>query len=279
MVSKTAIDLPNGRYCALTTAYSGVIDVKSIDIVNSRSGYSDGCLSIHVSGDAGKVASSCMEFGKNRVRTYAYADFGGGLERAGRIPQEGSGEASVTVVIEANVPDSTMARAAITANEGITAAMQDLRLRYDGLNASGMVRQDVTIVCNRASGVSVRGAGNHSKMGELIGASVIDAVKASAQKNGFDIKDSTTVTKMMKDFGHKNVPDIQKCIDTDSKTIATVSSVMHIVDCIRWGLIPEEEGAAAGRDILRNCFGYEGNGQTLSEALADAVAYHISRSQ
>lgn len=279
MASKTAIDLPNGRYCALTTVFSGVIDVKSIDIVNSRSGCSDGCLSIHVSGDAGKVASSCMEFGRNRVRTYAYADFGGGIERAGCIPQEGSGEVSVIVVIEANVPDSTMARAAITANEGITAAMQDLRLRYGGLNASGMVRQDVTIVCNRASDVSVRGAGNHSKMGELIGASVIKAVKLSAQKNGFEIKDSMTVTKMMKDFGYKDVPDIQNSINTDGKTIAAVSSVMHIADCIRWGLIPEEDGVAAGGDILRSCFGYDIKGQTLSEALADAVAYHISRSQ
>jgi hypothetical protein len=278
MASKT-IDLDSGRYRTLTTAYSGVIDVSSIGFNNGESGYSEGRLNLHVSGDPGKVSSSFMEFGRNRVRTFAFADLAGGFERAGCTPQEGSGEVSVIVVIEANVPDSTMARAAITANEGITAALQDLRRRYGGLNASGMVRQDLTIVCNRASEVSVRGAGNHSKMGEIIGASVIEAVKSSARMNGFEIKDSMTVTKMMESFGYKDVPDIQNDINTDGKFIAVVSSVMHIIDCIRWGLIPEEEGTAAGKDILKSCFGHEAGGQNLSDALAGAIAEHNSRSQ
>lgn len=278
MASKT-IDLDSGRYRALTTAYSGIVDVSSIEFNNGESGYSEGRLNLHVSGDPGKVSSSFMEFGRNRVRTFAFADLAGGFERAGCTPQEGSGEVSVIVVIEANVPDSTMARAAITANEGITAALQDLRRRYGGLNASGMVRQDLTIVCNRASEVSVRGAGNHSKMGEIIGASVIEAVKASARMNGFGIKDSMTVTKMMESFGYKDVPDIQNDINTDGKFIAVVSSVMHIIDCIRWGLIPEEEGTAAGKDILKSCLGYEADGQNLWDALAGAIAEHNSRSQ
>jgi len=278
MASKT-IDLDSGRYRALTTAYSGIIDVSSIGFNNGESGYSEGRLNLHVSGDPGKVSSSFMEFGRNRVRTFAFADLAGGFERAGCTPQEGSGEVSVIVVIEANVPDSTMARAAITANEGITAALQDLRRRYGGLNASGMVRQDLTIVCNRASEVSVRGAGNHSKMGEIIGASVIEAVKSSARMNGFEIKDSMTVTKMMESFGYKDVPDIQNDINTDGKFIAVVSSVMHIIDCIRWGLIPEEEGTAAGKDILKSCLGYEADGQNLSDALSSAIAEHNSRSQ
>ena len=287
MRSKCRISLNNGRFDVLSTASDGVMsNIRTIHLGNVEAGKKGPVFNIHIDGIPEKVAHVEKEFGRNKVRTYAFADFNSGLERAGYASLGGAGEVSVVVVIEANVPVSTMARAAITANEAITASLQDFGLRYGGINASGLVKQDITIVCKRSSDVSVRGAGNHSKMGELIGASVIEAVKQSAHRNGMQLKKLTKLTEIMERAGvsrevlfrmsnaEEDTADLNK-FEYSAKYRVASTAVLHILDCIEWGLIPEEEGTRAGHDIMKCCFDEESDSGCLKDALSKQVAAHL----
>jgi len=281
------MDLSNGIYDLISTTYDGVLEgVRGIRLSNDVNGCSEGVLNVHIDGDPGNVSKIEMEFGRNRVRAMAFANLGHALMRAGYKSQEGSGEVVVVMVLEASVPVSTMARAAITVTEGITSAIQDLGLRYDSISASGSLRQNLVIVRRRDSDVKVRGAGNHCKLGELIGASTIDSVKASAVKNGVDSGFRRSLMLLLSEYGitaedlkpisgaDGHPTDFDKK-NSDGMHIASVSAVLHIEDCIRWGLVPKEQGTAAGNAIICSCFGISDAGDDLLDSLKLAVSDYL----
>lgn len=219
------IDLSDADYEVLSTTADGPLEsVREIRINHYEPDYSNGVLNLHIEGCVESISTKVSEFNVTKVKSVAFANFNGGIERAGQDPQEGDGEVLVVMIIDADIPVSTMARACISVTEGITSAIQDLGLRYDNKCASGSKIENVVIVRRKGQGPYLRGAGNHCKLGELIGKTTIESVKESALKNGLDTKIS-----------------------------AVDSAVDHIKDCIGWGLIPEEVGVKAIKGITDAC--------------------------
>lgn len=277
----------DGVHEAFGSMFDGIQSgFKEIRIGNSPTSSSDGVLSIGIRGDPSRSAVSSMEFTKNSVTAVAFADLGSGIIRSGLKGTEGDGEVLLIVLVDADMTVSTMARAMITANEGVIAVIQDLGLRYGSAFATGSVKQDILIVCRKDLGIRLRGSGNHCKLGELIGATAIEAVRESASHNGVSIETRRSIIDRMAEYGYAKddllaicpssvSEDIIISRDSDGKALSGVLSVLHICDCIGWGLIPEAEGTKAGRDIIRTVFGTVPEEGRLIDSLAESVARYL----
>lgn len=285
--SVSFIDLSHDVLC--TTGQGLVRGVREIRISNQDEGLSNGRLCIRINGDPLKCSVSEMTVGQTSVTAIAYADLSSGIMRAGSDPKPGDGEVILILLIDANIPDSTMARAGITATEGITVAVQDLGLHFDGMPASGSLRQNVVVVSDRDSELFLRGAGKHTKLGELIGRTTIEAVKSSAEENGTSIVSHMSISGMLSDYGYdrdslyrlSGCEDMSLFIvnmldrDSDPVALATVSSAIHIYNEVQWGLVSEEVGARTVAAVLGSGLGIEVEADSILRMLASTVARYL----
>lgn len=258
------IDLGNQRNVLCTSLESGVAPISSI-------GIGTGDCNLNLPGAHGLVPSvSELEYGPTRCATVAVADLRGGVARAGCDNTDGRSSASVIVLIDADMPVSSMARAMVTATEAITAAIQDLGLRDSmGHCGTGTASFSMAVVTDPDSELHLRNAGKHSKLGELIGRTVYDAVMESAIGNGLrrDTADDTlAVLANKKELGEMvasaaeidgNDLSMMRDLMSDPVVSAGISAVIHLDDEIRWGLVPKAEGAKIEERMIASVFGSE----------------------
>lgn len=112
-----------------------------------------------------------------------------GLDEGPYIEEdEKFGTVNIIILTNAQLSDGAMARAVITATEAKTAAFQDLNIPSSytkGAQATG-TGTDSVLVVSAKDGPKVRYTGGHSKMGELIGKAVYEAVCVALERqNGF----------------------------------------------------------------------------------------------
>lgn len=249
----------------MSTDFGVVHGITKITLGHGETSFTEGSLYIHIDGDATKVGISELSFNSTFVTAYAFAELSAGLMRSGCDAQTGDGEIVLIVLMDSDMPDSTLARAGITATEAITAAVQDLGLAYGGEPASGSVRQTIVTVRSKESGMFLRGAGKHTKLGELIGRSTIEAVKASSSENGLTIANRASLMEMMNGYGYDQdrlhtlsgsedyslflVKVLDK--DSDPRAVATVSAALHIYNESRWGLVDNGTATEVVIGLLR----------------------------
>lgn len=105
--------------------------------------------------------------------------------------QEPKGTVNIFILTNAQLTDGAMARAIITITEAKTAAFEDLSVPSSytkNVQATG-TGTDSIIVVSGTTGPMVTYTGGHSKIGELIGNAVHEAViEALGKQNGFKIK-------------------------------------------------------------------------------------------
>ncbi|MFZ8831441.1 MAG: adenosylcobinamide amidohydrolase, partial [Thermodesulfobacteriaceae bacterium] len=101
---------------------------------------------------------------------------------------EPQGTVNIILLTNAQFTDGAMARAIITATEAKTAAFQDLNVPSSytkGAQATGTGTDNIIVVTG-TNGPKVSYTGGHSKIGELIGKAVYEAVvEALKKQNGF----------------------------------------------------------------------------------------------
>ena len=99
-----------------------------------------------------------------------------------------AGTINIMIIANARITDGGMARAIITATEAKTAALEDLHVQSSytkGVQATG-TGTDSMIIISGTSGPRVTYPGGHSKIGELMGKAVYEAVvEALGKQNGF----------------------------------------------------------------------------------------------
>jgi len=102
--------------------------------------------------------------------------------------EEKQGTVNIILLTNAILTDGAMARAVITATEAKTAAFQELNVPSSytqNAQATGTGTDNVIIVSG-TKGPKVKYTGGHSKMGELIGKAVFEAVALGLERqNGF----------------------------------------------------------------------------------------------
>ena len=181
------------------------------------------------------------------------------------------GTINIMVMIDADLADATLAQALVTCTEAKTAALQELMVgsRYSQGLATGTGTDQTILVANPQSGLYLDDAGKHSKLGELIGRSVKEAVKEALEKqNGLSGQKQLSVTRRLERFGltwdklyKRNgelYPSVTKAdffrsyevLDRDERLVAAASLYAHLLDQFAWGLLPTAAVRDTGNELL-----------------------------
>ncbi|ADN36978.1 protein of unknown function DUF105 [Methanolacinia petrolearia DSM 11571] len=176
------------------------------------------------------------------------------------------------LIINANLPDSTLARAIVTATEAKTVAIQQLMApsRYSNGIATGSGTDQISVISNLESKNRLQNAGKHSKLGELIGRCVIEATtKALEKQSGLCPESQRDMMVRLERFGidEKKIWSIASRLEGENRrsvfiknlrefsknpdVVAMTASLLHIQDEINWGLTPELSGKRTAISIMK----------------------------
>lgn len=181
------------------------------------------------------------------------------------------GTINIMLLLDCDLDPGTLARALVTCTEAKTAAIQELMdgSKYSCGLATGSGTDQTIILCNAESTLLLDGAGKHSKLGELIGKTVIAAVKkALAKQSGLSPKMQHNAFRRLKRFGvhpdglwknfqadHAQFIKPQYLVAAEKLAredamLTYTSLYVHLLDQCLWKLISSQEMQAAGQSLL-----------------------------
>ncbi len=220
------------------------------------------------------------------------------------------GTINIILLINARLPEYTMIRAVMTATEAKAAALQQLMARsiYSTGIATGSGTDMIAIVANPGSSLCLSDAGEHSKLGELIGTTVIQATTAALEREtglspvsqrdalvrlsrfgmtGEDIWNMAVVQDKKIMSGNLSKENFIACLREkaqEPELVALVSAVLHIIDEVEWNLLPEHEAKIVTRRLIRKSFdlekiiGEEGESRPAWESILQYLNMALSES-
>jgi adenosylcobinamide hydrolase len=184
-----------------------------------------------------------------------------------------SGTIVIILVVEADLPEHAMLRAVMTATEAKTCALQQLMAesKYSHGIATGSGTDQIAVVANGHSDVHLTDAGKHSKLGELIGRSVLKAtLEALNRHGGLNPAKQMNALRRLQRFGidEKDVlavlglsvesDDVKaaladlRAVAEDPVLVAAVTSILHIQDELAWNLLPKEAASRSSLAIIKD---------------------------
>ena len=182
------------------------------------------------------------------------------------------GTINTILIINSKLQESTLLKALIVAVEAKTVALQQIMApsKYSTGIATGSGTDGISIISNMESETVLTNAGKHSKLGELIGKCVIEAtlnalanqtsltpdsqrdMLVRLERFGIDEKKYWEASLSLPGTNHKEkFTDDLHYFSKNSVVVAMVSSILHIVDEVEWGLIPETAGKKAAVSIMK----------------------------
>lgn len=189
-------------------------------------------------------------------------------ERQGNISFV-AGTINILLFIDANLTEGAMVRSLVTCTEAKTAAIQELLVPscYSSGLATGSGTDGTIIVTNPRSKVRLSEAGKHFKLGELIGKTVMAAVKeALFLETGLCPERQMDIIIRMCRFGvteesvkarlsangarFEDLAKTFECIRRDRQLVIKTSCYAHILDQLSWGLIKEDDALRAATVLL-----------------------------
>lgn len=194
------------------------------------------------------------------------------------------GTINIILLIGANLPAYAMTRAVITATEAKTAALQQLMApsRYSSGLATGSGTDMIAVVADGKSPVLLTDAGQHSKLGELIGTVVTECtLKALEYQSDMTPLSQRDMLVRLERFGIREDYFWQTAsgMDGDNRRalffttlremaknpviVGAVCSVIHLTDEISWGLIPETAGRKVAVSIIKTLPEMLGTDETI----------------
>lgn len=183
-----------------------------------------------------------------------------------------NGTINTILVINADLPEYVMARVIMTATEAKTVALQELMVpsRYSQGIATGSGTDMIAVVSDMTSPLKLTDAGKHSKLGELIGKCVIEAIKKALEKQSeltpisqrnmllrlerFGV-DEAYYWKVASHMAGENrkmsfLKDLRE-LALNPSLVAATAAITHIVDEVSWGLLPETSARTMALALIR----------------------------
>ena len=213
------------------------------------------------------MATASLEVNGGRVGEKATCH-----ERNGQSINLRPGTINIMVFANTDMTPGCMARAMITATEAKTAALQELiagSLYSSGI-ATGSGTDNMMIIANAESENLLTYAGKHGKLGELIGITVMAAVKESlsrhmdlspesqhsmlARLKRYGLTDKSFRDKLEMSDNTISVADFMDNlhkIDRNGEVVALTSLYVHLLDQLTWGLLSTEEAISTGEAVLK----------------------------
>ncbi|GBD98052.1 adenosylcobinamide amidohydrolase [bacterium BMS3Abin07] len=184
----------------------------------------------------------------------------GEFEKLNTEPVEPHGTINTMVFINKELTPAAMVRVVMTATEAKTAALQELAVpsRYSEGLATGTGTDQIGVASRLGTGTPLKGAGKHSKLGELIGLTVLQAIKKTLSlQNKLTPEARCFALVHLERFG-LNKDSMSACISSclsekeaelfcrnfnainnDPPTVAAVAAIVHLRDKIQWGILPK----------------------------------------
>lgn len=182
------------------------------------------------------------------------------------------GTINTIIIINSHLSGSALLRSVMTAVEAKTVALQELIApsRYSEGIATGSGTDNIAVISNMDCGNKLNTAGKHSKLGELIGKSVIKSTKEALSKQS-DLNPDSQCDMLVRlerfGFNQKNYwkhvkntyiqqekPRFMPKLYEFSKNplvVSLVASILHIIDEINWGMIPDHIGKKTAISIMK----------------------------
>lgn len=193
-------------------------------------------------------------------------------ERAFSEENRRHGTVNIMLAVDSHLSEGAMTKAVVTATEAKTAAIQELLAQSfysDGL-ATGTGTDGIIVIANPQSEIYLTDAGQHSKLGELIGSTVLAAVKRALYlQTGLGYQQQHNVFCRMRRFGVteqgiterflESQPSPEKIrffrhrmkeVALQDKLLTYTSLYAHLLDQLKWGMLSQEEAVAAGNSLL-----------------------------
>jgi len=177
------------------------------------------------------------------------------------------GTINMLLFFNINLSKGAMVRSVMTATEAKSVALQELAApsKYSQGLATGSGTDGIIVVADCESPVTFTEAGKHFKLGELIGKSVIFAIKeALFLQTGMNSTRQFDVFRRMERFGiSKN--DIKSHSFSEDFIIQTILYT-HLLDEIEWNLIPNQSALNIAKKLLHD-MGIEYSNLLLDEKM------------
>lgn len=189
-------------------------------------------------------------------------------EENGEITQI-AGTINILLFIEADLSSRALARALVTCTEAKTAALQELLVpsRYSCGLATGSGTDGTIIVADPNSSLKLSEAGKHFLLGEMIGKTVIEAVKDALflqtglcperqndifkRMDRFGITEDSLISRALKmGIAYGSFVDKLPALTSNRELVVYSSLYAHLLDQLSWGMIAEEEALKAADSLL-----------------------------
>lgn len=184
------------------------------------------------------------------------------------------GTINIILVIDADLPPGILARALVTCTEGKTAAIQELLAgsNYSAGLATGSGTDQTIIVSNTEAALFLESAGKHSKLGELIGQTVMRAVKEALYKQSglcpsrqhdvfarlkrFKVTADTLWAAYVREYKTGVIKPVflaaAEELGREDNWLTLTSLYVHLLDQHSWGLLQDGETITAAELLLGN---------------------------
>lgn len=182
------------------------------------------------------------------------------------------GTINTILIINSKLSESTLLRSVMTAVEAKTVVLQELMApsKYSNGIATGSGTDNIAVISNLESQNILTNAGKHSKLGELIGKCVIEATSEALSKQS-DLNAGSQRDMLVRlerfGFSEENYWQYLKTLDSplskdnlmkilhdfskNPLVVSMLSSILHIVDEINWGLLPEIAGKKTAISMMK----------------------------
>ncbi|MFA0815588.1 MAG: adenosylcobinamide amidohydrolase [Anaerofustis sp.] len=208
---------------------------------------------------------------------------------AGNPAHPKPGTINIILVINAALSAGTMERALVMCTEAKTAALQELMAGscFSHGIATGSGTDQTVLVANPDSELYFEHAGKHSKLGELIGRSVIQAVKEALNlETGLNAERQFRVLSRLKRYGvseesmmrsyrsksgsSESDTRLKKAVDEvdqSDRLVCYTSMFVHLLDQAEWGILPFQCASDIAAELMEQICGktYARVGQSLSQ--------------
>jgi adenosylcobinamide amidohydrolase len=182
------------------------------------------------------------------------------FEKLDQTPVPAHGTINTMLFINKDLTDGTLVRTIMTATEAKSAVLQELAIpsRYSDGIATGTGTDQIGVACRIGGNTPLTGAGKHSKLGELIGITVHDAIKETLRlQNGLEPSHQRSVLTLTRRFGNEKVQmtnsicerlsekDVElfrnnfQCIDRDPLVVGALCGLLDVHDKMHWGILPK----------------------------------------
>ncbi|MBN1653502.1 MAG: adenosylcobinamide amidohydrolase [Deltaproteobacteria bacterium] len=183
----------------------------------------------------------------------------GRFERLREAPPT-QGTINTMLFINRELTQGALVRCIVTATEAKTAALQQLSVpsRYSTGLATGTGTDQIGVACRLGDIHPLRSAGKHSKLGELIGVTVQEAIEETlSRQNGLTPSSRCSVIAHLERFGATQKDAVAQInallsdedaqllknnfesMNHDPLVVAAVVALVHLRDQITWGTIPQ----------------------------------------